>query len=155
MKKSILKEPKINEVIKIDNVNAEILVVKNPEITENPENEQSVIVKFYIADKSLLILGDIGEKGSLKLLNNQKQKLESDYVQMAHHGKNGATRELYATISPKECFWPTTKWLWNNDSGEGYGTGPWKNLETRKWMEELGVQTNYVSKDGDITIKIK
>lgn len=150
-----LKEPKINENIKIDNIKAEILGIKNPEITENSGNEQSTIIKFYIEDKSLLILGDIGEKGSLKLLNSQKQKLKSDYVQMAHHGQNGATKELYNTILPKACLWPTTEWLWNNDSGKGYGTGPWKTLETRKWMEDLGVKENYVAKDGDIIIKIK
>ena len=153
--KNILVELKLNEVIKIDNINAEILGIKNPEITENPGNEQSTIIKFYIGDKSLLILGDIGENGSLKLLNTQRQKLKSDYVQMSHHGQNGATRQLYEVISPKVCLWPTTSCLWNNDSGEGYNSGTWKTLETRKWMEELGVYENYVAKDGDITIKIK
>ena len=152
---SNVKEPKINEVTKIDNVNAEILQIKNPEITENAGNEQSVIIKFHIGDKSLLILGDIGQEGSLKLLNNQKHKLKSDYVQMSHHGQNGATRKLYEVISPKVCLWPTTSWLWDNDSGEGYGTGTWKTLEVRSWMEELGVNENYVAKDGDIVIKIK
>ena len=74
---------------------------------------------------------------------------------MSHHGQSGATKELYKEISPKICLWPSPDWLWNNDSGAGENSGPWKTLETRKWMEELGVTKNYIEKDGDITIKIK
>lgn len=36
-----------------------------------------------------------------------------------------------------------------------YGTGPWKTFETRSWMKELGVQKNYIAKDGDLTIKVR
>ena len=72
---------------------------------------------------------------------------------MAHHGHSGATKELYTVVSPKICLWPTPAWLWDNDPGTGYNTGNWKTIETRKWMEELGVQQNYVEKDGDVTIK--
>lgn len=43
---------------------------------------------------------------------------------------------------------PTPDWLWDNDSGAGKGSGPWKTLETRSWMEELGVREHIVAKDG-------
>ena len=74
---------------------------------------------------------------------------------MAHHGQAGASKELYEAISPKICLWPTPKWLWNNDSGMGENSGPWKTLETRTWMEELKVEKNYIAKDGNIVIKIR
>lgn len=148
-------EPKVNQIIEINNnIKAEILGIKNPEIVENPGNEQSMVTKFYIGAKTLLILGDTGINSSKKLLNKQKEKLKSDIVQMAHHGQSGATEELYKVVNPKICLWPTPQWLWNNDAGEGLNTGPWKTFETRKWMEKLKVEKNYIAKDGDIEITI-
>ena len=151
--KNKVHEPNINEEITIDNLNVQILGVKNPEIVENAGNEQSMVIKFQTPQSSLLILGDTGVNSSEKLLNTQKEKLNCDIVQMAHHGQSGATKELYTVVSPKICLWPTPAWLWDNDPGTGYNTGNWKTIETRKWMEELGVQQNYVEKDGDVTIK--
>lgn len=153
--KDKVEEVSLNQDINIDDVKIEILGIKNPEITENAGNEQSMVVKFDTGKTTFLVLGDTGIKSSEKLLKTQKEKLKSDIVQMAHHGQNGATKELYEQINPTICMWPTPEWLWNNDSGEGKGSGPWKTLETRQWMEELKVKKNYVEKDGDITIKLK
>lgn len=153
--KDKVEEVSLNQNINIDDIKIEILGIKNPEITENAGNEQSMVVKFDTGKTTFLVLGDTGVKSSEKLLNTQKEKLKSDIVQMAHHGQSGATKELYEQINPTICMWPTPEWLWNNDSGEGKGSGPWKTLETRQWMEELKVKKNYVEKDGDITIKLK
>ncbi len=152
--KNKVHSPDLNEKLTIDNIKVEILGIRNPEITENPGNEQSMVIRFDTHKSSMIILGDTGVKSSEKLLNNQKEKLDCDVVQMAHHGQNGATKELYQAISPKICLWPTPEWLWNNDPGTGYNTGIWKTIETRSWMEELNVQNNYIEKDGDITIEI-
>lgn len=145
--------PALNDKMEIDNIKIEILGIRNPEITENPGNEQSVVIKFDTGKTTLLILGDTGEKSSTKLLQKQKEKLKSDIVQMSHHGQAGATEELYKAISPTICLWPTPEWLWNNDNGGGKGSGTWKTLETRSWMENMGVKKNYIEKDGDIEIK--
>ena len=152
--KNKVHSPDLNEKLTIDNIKVEILGIRNPEIVENPGNEQSMVIRFDTYKSSMIVLGDTGVKSSEKLLNNQKEKLDCDIVQMAHHGQNGATRELYQSISPKICLWPTPEWLWNNDPGTGYNTGIWKTIETRSWMEELNVQDNYIEKDGDITIEI-
>lgn len=152
--KNKVHSPDLNEKLTIDNIKVEILGIRNPEITENPGNEQSMVIRFDTHKSSMIILGDTGVKSSEKLLNNQKEKLDCDIVQMAHHGQNGATKELYQAISPKICMWPTPEWLWNNDPGTGYNTGIWKTIETRSWMEELNVKNNYIEKDGDITIEI-
>lgn len=153
--KDKVEEVSLNQNINIDDIKIEILGIKNPEITENAGNEQSMVIKFDTGKTTFLVLGDTGIKSSEKLLNTQKEKLKSDIVQMAHHGQNGATKELYEQINPTICMWPTPEWLWNNDSGEGKGSGTWKTLKTRQWMEELKVKKNYVEKDGDITIKLK
>ena len=152
--KNKVHSPDLNEKLTIDNIKVEILGIRNPEIVENPGNEQSMVIRFDTYKSSMIILGDAGVKSSEKLLNNQKEKLDCDIVQMAHHGQNGATKELYQAISPKICLWPTPEWLWNNDPGTGYNTGIWKTIETRSWMEELNVKNNYIEKDGDITIEI-
>lgn len=148
-------EPALNEKIEIDNIEIEILGIKNPEITENAGNEQSMVFTINTGKTKLLFLGDTGIKSSEKLLTNQKEKLKSDIVQMAHHGQAGATKELYEMIQPKICLWPTPEWLWNNDIGTGKNSGTWKTLETRNWMQELKVKKHYVAKDGNITIKIR
>ena len=148
-------EPKLNEKIRIDNIEIEILGVKNPEITENAGNEQSMVFTINTGNTKILILGDAGEKSSEKLLLNQKEKLKSDIVQMSHHGQQGVTEELYKAVNPKICLWPTPEWLWNNDAGNGENTGPWKTFETREWMEKLKITKHYIAKDGDITVKIK
>lgn len=153
--KQKVEEVSLNQNINIDGIKIEILGIKNPEIIENAGNEQSMVVKFDTGKTTFLVLGDTGAKSSEKLLNTQKEKLKSDIVQMAHHGQDGATKELYEQIAPKICMWPTPEWLWNNDSGSGENSGPWKTLETRQWIEDLKVRENYIEKDGDITIKIK
>ena len=152
--KNVVYEPNVNDKIQIDDIDVEILGIRNPEIIENPGNEQSMVIKFKMGEKSLLILGDTGVKSSEKLINNQKEKLKSNIVQMSHHGQNGATKELYEQIQPEICLWPTPEWLWNNDSGEGYNSGSWKTLETREWIKEIGVLENYIEKDGNQTINI-
>lgn len=147
--------PQINDVIEIDNINVEILKINSPEVLENAGNEQSMVFSLSTDETSILFLGDTAAVGSNWLIENQKDKLKCDIVQMSHHGQDGATKELYKIIEPEICLWPTPEWLWNNDNGGGYNSGNWKTLETREWMNELGVKKHYVSKDGDIQIVIK
>ena len=67
---------------------------------------------------------------------------------MAHHGQTGVSEEFYKTVSPNYCLWPTAGWLWENDSGNGPNSGPWKTLAVRAWMEKLHIEKHYVAKDG-------
>ncbi len=152
--KNKVEQVQLNEKINIENIKCEILGIKNPEITNNPINNSSMVIKMKINDKSLLFLGDTGKESGEKLLKNQGDKLKSDIVQMAHHGQSGVDEDVYQKIDPQICLWPTPKWLWDNDPGTGYNTGKWTTIETRSWMEKLGVKTNYIEKDGDISFRI-
>ena len=99
--------------------------------------------------KSVLFTGDLGVEGGEKLLGGPyRDRLKSDYVQMAHHGQNGVTEAFYIAVSPKYCLWPTPGWLWNNDSGSGVNSGQWKTLEVRQWMRKLNVRKHYVAAFG-------
>lgn len=152
--KDKVEEVTLNQIINIDNLKCEILGIKNPEITSNPINNSSMIIKMNINDKSIIFLADTGKESGEKLLKNQGDKLKADIVQMAHHGQSGVNKEVYEAIQPKICLWPTPEWLWNNDSGTGYNTGKWTTLDTRSWIKDLNVKTNYVEKDGDVSFRV-
>lgn len=152
--KDKIVEPQVNDIIKIDNITAKILGIKNPEITKNAINNSSMVIKLTVNQKDILFLGDTGTESSEKLIKNQEKNLKSDIVQVAHHGQAGGTEELYKIIKPKICLWPTTDWLWNNNLNGTEDSGPWKTKETRRWMENLKVKQNYIAKDGTQNIKI-
>ena len=152
--KDKVEEVALNQIINIDNVSFEIIGVKNPEITVNPFNNSSMVIKLKVNEKQVLFLADTGAESGKKLLETQGDKLKSDIVQMAHHGQAGVTEEVYKKINPKICLWPTPDWLWDNDPGTGYNTGPYKTIETRNWMETLNVKQNIIAKDGDINLEI-
>jgi len=148
MKKAKRNYIKINkdDSFDIDGVKIEILSDINLDITTNAINNSSIIIKVSDKTKSVLFLNDLGALAGNKLLKViDHGKLKSDYVQMAHHGQYGVGKNFYEVVQPKYCLWPTPVWLWNNDSGEGKGSGNWLTLETRKWMKELNVESNYVS----------
>lgn len=111
-------------------------------------NNVSSVIGVDVLGCRLLFPGDLGEEAQDRLLTGP-QALKADVVQMAHHGQSAVTKDFYRQVSPHLCLWPTPDWLWRNDAGQGEGTGPWTTLETRRWMEELGVVSHLVAKDGD------
>ena len=122
-------------------------------LDETPVNNSSMVVKFTMDGLSILVLGDLGASGGRMLLaENGAEALKSDIVQMAHHGQSGVEKDIYTAICPSICLWPTPKWLWNNDEGNGKGSGNWYTLDTRAWMDELGVKAHYGLMDGDWVI---
>lgn len=137
----------------IGGIKFEVLGVCNPEFHANCINNSSIVLRASDTKKSVLFLGDLGPEGGEKLLRKYGDRLKSDYVQMAHHGQNGVGLTVYKAIQPTYCLWPTPTWLWdNNINGKGKGSGPWKTLEVRQWMEDLQVKKNYVSADGLVRI---
>ncbi|MDO4277073.1 MAG: MBL fold metallo-hydrolase [Eubacteriales bacterium] len=137
-------------IIRVDDVSIEVMNDRG-EITENAVNNSCIVYKLTVKGKSVMILGDLAYEGGEQLLQDVgAEALKSDVVQMAHHGQEGVGKDVYAAISPEVCLWPTPQWLWDNDNGGGPGSGPWSTLETRTWMQELHVQKNRCTKDGDI-----
>jgi hypothetical protein len=107
-------------------------------------------------DKKVLFTGDLGVEGGRKLMKSPYAKnLSADYVQMSHHGQDGTDENFYKAVAAKYCLWPTPRWLWENNSGKGKDSGPWKTLEVREWMKKMNVARNYVSGDGLYRIGIK
>ncbi len=157
-----LENPKIKnriecqkgQMIEIDNIICEILRIADPEIIHSDNgNDSSMVFKMIAKDvnKSMIFLGDAYLYTSKELMENP-EKLKADAVQMAHHGQNGVTREVYEAIDPKVCFFNAPEWLYNNDSGNGYDSGKWQSVIVRGWMNELETK-NIVAYQGDRTIK--
>lgn len=144
----------LGQEMEIDGVRIEALGVRNPEITRNAVNNSSLVLRMSDAAKSVLFLADLGVEGGDKLLNSPlAARLPSDYVQMAHHGQNGVNEAFYQRVQPTYCLWPTPDWLWDNDNGGGRGSGPWRTLEVRAWMDKLAVKTHYAMFRGMATIE--
>lgn len=142
------------DVYTFDDVAARVLRVYNPEITFNFTNNSSSVYRVDGANKRILILGDLGAEAGKEVMENvPASELFADYTQMAHHGQAGADEAFYNYIKVRRCIWASPSWLWDNDSGGGKGSGPWKTLETRQWVEKMGVTEHVVEKDGLQTIE--
>ena len=149
-------QPKKGQIIDIDNLRCDIIRVSNPEIINSGDdngNDSSMVFKFTATDinKSMLFLGDAFKQVSIELMENP-DILKSDVVQMAHHGQNGVTKEVYDAIAPEICCVNAPEWLYNNNlSGQGYNTGKWQSLEVRSWVEGLGAKS-VLAFEGDQTL---
>ena len=133
----------------IGGLNFKILGVSNPEIIHNGYNNSSMIIKVWDKKKSILFLADAGEECGDKLLSSPfRQELDCDYVQMAHHGQRGCRQSFYQSIHFRACLWSTPQWVWDNNTGNGPGTGHLKTEETRQWMKEKGITEHHVSWKG-------
>lgn len=129
-------------------INVEVLRLYNPEIRDNFGNNSTTVYTFHMGRTKMCFLGDLGVEGGNELLAmHPQEELKCQIVQMAHHGTNGVNKDVYLALEPKICFWPTPLWLWNNDIGEGEGSGPWLTVEVRKWIDEIGA-VSFVSKNG-------
>lgn len=136
------------EQINIGRIKIEILQTYTEVETNNAINNSSTVFRVTLNGKKIIFLGDAGIEAGNRLLKRYGEDLKSNVCQMAHHGQRGVTKEVYAAISPEVCLWDTPEWLWNNDAGKGYNTHVFLTVEVRRWMEELGVKTNYCIKDG-------
>lgn len=154
--KTVTVYPGMN--ITVDELNIDFLFVggeryKHP-IQSLAVNNSSIVFKVTAQDmKSVLFLGDLGPAGGKDLLECCAEQLPSDIVQMAHHGHSGVTKEVYEKIAPKACMWCCPEWLWEEEAIE-FHPESWGTKKMREWMDELGVETNYVTKDGTLEITL-
>lgn len=136
-------------VLSMGRTTFKVLGIKNEEITTNPYNNQSVVIKVWDTKKSVLFLADLGIEAGDKLWNGPYQKeLDCDYLQMAHHGQTGVSKDFYRNINFRACLWPTPRWLHDNDAGNGYDTHTWETIEIRNLMDEIGIKEHYWQFDG-------
>ena len=135
----------------IDECRLDFLYTYHDGLFSNLMNDSSLVVKLFGPEKSVLFLGDLGPIAGRELLRRHGGYLQSDVVQMAHHGHMCVEKDVYEAIDPRACIWCCQAWLYREDdrliSPDMYGVAM-----TRRWMEEIGVTEHYVTKDGDHVI---
>ena len=99
-------------------------------------NDTGAVLRVHYPNRDILFLADIDVQAAKELMElYPPEQLQCDIVQLAHHGQDGAHREFYEIVRPKIALYTAPLWLWTNNDG----TGPFKTLETRQWMRDLGV----------------
>lgn len=95
---------KRGDIIKIENtVKFQVLFPSDKLISENVLNNNSLVMKLYLKNLTMLFTGDIeevAERELLKLYSNNE--LEADILKVAHHGsKTSSTIEFLKAVSPQ------------------------------------------------------
>lgn len=151
------------ETLTVDECELEFLFGYHDGLFSNLMNDASLVFTLKTPNKKVLFLGDLGPEAGDVLMDESREKLKADIVQMAHHGHMNVGMEIYAEVLPDACLWCAPAWLYNEPEiprylqnreqlrdmrrARMYGVGM-----TRKWMELLGVKTHYVTADGTQTI---
>jgi len=147
------------DIYNVGDASIEILQTYDDTIDYDIVNNSSTVFRMKLCGKSILFMGDSGVIAGKRLLARYGKELKSDMCQLAHHGQDGVTQDVYEAIAPEVCLWCTPDWLWVNNNylsndPKTVGMGPFTTLETRAWMKELDVQEHYIAKDGDQIITL-
>lgn len=143
------------DIIQADNLSFEVLYTWREEygFTRNAVNDSSIVLRMTSPNTSVLFLADLGPEGGDKLMELSRDRLKSDYCQMAHHGHMAVGMDVYFEVSPETCLWPAPDWMYAEPDKfltcRMYGTGT-----TRRWMDALGVKKHIVTKDGTAEIPL-
>lgn len=103
-------------------------------------NDGSMMFKIWGNYESMLFCADVGYKISDKIIDEFKEELPSDYIQMGHHGNGGLTEEFYKLVNPKVAFFDAPEWLMKNLDPDTGKRGKWHTLEKISLMEKLGTK---------------
>ena len=147
--------PNVGDILECGGVSVEIVSIPVNYEDYSTVNPTSIIIILHFPKKDVLFLGDFDTDAQDEFLKNgDVDKIRKDIVQMAHHGQKGVDHAFYQLIRPKVCLYPTPKWLWENNYFDcedplTAGKGPYETLETRKWMDELGVEMSFSQAEGD------
>lgn len=134
------KSVKQGDTMNIDGVEIEILLTVQDSEAETNINDTSLIFRATIEGQKVLFLGDAAVSEGNRLLSvHGRDHLESDIVQMAHHGQGGVSRLIYRAIKPTLCLWPSPDWVYDNWNGN------LQTFEVREWMADLKVQYHFVT----------
>ena len=146
--------PKLGEQIAIDGLAIEVLSLADENgPKQNAINNASMVLRVSTPGTSILFLADLGLEGGRRLLAGPMAgRLRSEYVQMAHHGQNGVGREVYEAVKARYALWPTPHFLY--DMPEPWMKTQFRTAEVRQWMRELGIQKDYIMKDGLIGLQL-
>lgn len=109
-------------------------------------NDASLIFRMETNGVKTLFLADAEAQTTRALTNMYSDTLNSDIIQVAHHGYSGGSIKFYKLINPSWSLWPTSQNCFEErTSGGGNGNAQAQN----KWIRDNTIC--YVG-DGDIEI---
>jgi len=137
---------KRGDIIKIENtVKFQVLFPSDKLISENVLNNNSLVMKLYLKNLTMLFTGDIeevAERELVKLYSNNE--LKADILKVAHHGsKTSSTIEFLKAVSPKIALIGVGE---NNKFGH-------PNSEVIERLKSLGTVIYRTDEMGEISIK--
>lgn len=133
---SIINETAIKEglVISVDGVDIHVLQTWSP--SDGNANDNSLILKVFVDGQSILFLNDAGIESGKRLMDTYGAGfLESDIIQLAHHGQNGTDKAFYDAINAKDKIrlWAMPVDVWNDD-GTYSSVDYYDTTSTREWL---------------------
>lgn len=116
--------------ITVDDCSFDVLQTWDP--SDFCVNSTSTVLRMRCGAHSILFLGDAYVDSGDRLLRTRgADALRSEYVQLAHHGQHGCSKEFYLAIGTDESvrLWPSPVWVWGV-----YKHGAIVCDETRSWF---------------------
>jgi hypothetical protein len=102
-------------------------------------NNTCSVIRIHIGNFSFMVLGDAYPSTGGFMASAYGSALQSDIMQLAHHGFNGGVLEMYKLVDPKICFWPCDDYRFNCD-GRNLGTNPGYDfnywIRNEKWKRD-------------------
>lgn len=93
-------------------------------------NESSLVFTLELEGHRILYLGDMGPASNPVISQIYGNALQTDLVQTAHHGFEGASYAFYALVKPKYVFW-NTGYVVMDQYGNNYFS---RNDDIVKWI---------------------
>ena len=129
----------------LEALDIEVLYTHEDLRTESSFNDHSTVIRVTCEGQSILFLGDIWTEGSRIMLETVPEKLRCDLVQVAHHGFDGASEELYRAAGAKVALWPTAV----------YNLKPNENLPANRYLRtQSGIVEHLVSGRGTVALPL-
>ena len=116
-------------------------------MTNDLMNDGSMMFRLSGKEESMLFCADVGVGLTNYLIGEYGESLQSDYIQMGHHGFGGLGEAFYRLVDPKAAFFDAPDWLIN-------GEGDRSTQEKEALMRELGcVIFSYYTAPNQILLK--
>lgn len=139
------------ERISVDEIDFDVIHVPDPARADDMNvNDTSTVYKMtYDKGQTIMFLGDAEWVCDEDLVGNCADLLESDVVQVGHHGCGNVSKRCYELIDAKVYIWQCGVRFWYQEKGEGLNTHNVGLVRYRTYMMQRGIKKEniYVSID--------
>lgn len=119
--------------IEVFNAYDEVVEKANQVVNDLP-NIASLVFKVSFKDENVLFCGDCRTEAMADILIQEyRDKLQADYVQLGHHGNNSFPTYFYDVVNPKKVFFDAPQWLMEGDE--------YTAKELKEYFEEKDIDT--------------